>query len=105
MLNYVRKLTSVILFSALLLVGFSIPLFADENQNTAEGYDACNNIYDGGSVPAGFCDHERNQDDAIAVVSNILNTVYFWVGILAVIFIIIGGIYYINFSKASGVCA
>ena len=69
------------------------PAFADNKQNT-EGYDACEYVLEGGSVPPSFCDRERNQSDAIDVVKNVLNTVYFWVGIIAVIFIIIGGVNY-----------
>ena len=59
----------------------------------SEGYDACNNVLPGGSTPPGFCD-EKGQDDLIATVKNVLNAVYFWVGIIAVIFIIIGGVNY-----------
>lgn len=58
-----------------------------------DGYDACNNVYSGGQVPPGFCD-KKTQDDLITIVGNVLNTVYFWVSILAVIFIIVGGVNY-----------
>ena len=74
------------------------PAFADDKQNT-EGYDACEYVLEGGSVPPGFCDRERNQSDAIDVVKNVLNTVYFWIGILAVVFIIIGGY---NYTMSQG---
>lgn len=59
----------------------------------SEGYDACNNVLPGGATPPGFCD-EKGQDDLINTVKNVLNVVYFWIGILAVVFIIIGGVNY-----------
>lgn len=64
-----------------------------EGGTPSDGYDACNNVLPGGSTPPGFCD-EKGQDDLIATVKNVLNAVYFWVGIIAVIFIIIGGVNY-----------
>ena len=64
-----------------------------EDDTPSEGYDACNNVLPGGSTPPGFCE-EKGHDDLIEVVKNVLNAVYFWVGILAVIFIIVGGVNY-----------
>ena len=65
----------------------------EEAATPSDGYDACNNVLPGGATPPGFCD-EKGQDDLIATVKNILNAVYFWIGILAVVFIIIGGVNY-----------
>ena len=98
MLKKILSLLSVVLLGVVSFSVFSVPAFADEHQNT-EGYDACEYVLDGGSTPPSFCDRERNQSDAIDVVGNVLNTVYFWVGILAVIFIIIGGI---NYTTSQG---
>ena len=79
-------------FAIMFLMLMPAPIFAAE-QNTG-GYEACDYVLDGGSTPPSFCDYERNQSDAIDVVGNVLNTVYFWIGILAIVFIIIGGVHY-----------
>ncbi len=71
--------------------------YADE-QNT-EGYEACDYLLEGGSAPPGMCDYEKNEEDAYATVSKVLDTVYLWVGIIAVLFVIIGGI---NYSISQG---
>ena len=71
-------------FAIMFLLLIPAPIFAAE-QNTG-GYEACDYVLDGGSTPPSFCDYERNQSDAIDVVGNVLNTVYFWISILAVVF-------------------
>ncbi len=89
---------SAVFLGAIMSFPLLTPAFADDKQNT-EGYDACEYVLEGGSVPPSFCDRERNQSDAIDVVKNVLNTVYFWLGILAVVFIIIGGY---NYTMSQG---
>ncbi len=70
----------------------------DPDGTPEEGYDACNNVLPGGSTPPGFCD-KKGENDLIAVVGRVLNAVYFWLGILAVVFIIIGGV---NYTTSQG---
>ena len=52
-----------------------------------------------GSKPPGMCDEEHTEETLIETISNVLDTVYLWVGIIAVIFIIIGGI---NYTMSQG---
>ena len=98
MLKKIIIFLSAVFLGAIMSFSLLTPAFADDKQNT-EGYDACEYVLEGGSVPPGFCDRERNQSDAIDVVKNVLNTVYFWIGILAVVFIIIGGY---NYTMSQG---
>ncbi len=75
----------------------SAPAFAAE-QNTS-GYEACEYVLEGGSVPPGMCDYEKNEEDAYTTVGKVLDTIYLWVGIIAVIFIVIGGV---NYTTSQG---
>ena len=90
---------SVSLALITIIIGSLMPFrcYADE-QNT-EGYEACDYLLEGGSAPPGMCDYEKNEEDAYATVSKVLDTVYLWVGIIAVLFVIIGGI---NYSISQG---
>jgi len=46
-------------------------------------------------VPPGLCDdHDDDEEKMYQTIRNVLDTVYLWVGILAVLFIIVGGINY-----------
>ena len=57
--------------------------------------DPCDLILPGGSVPPGLCgDHDDDEEKMYQTIRNVLDTVYLWVGILAVLFIIVGGINY-----------
>ena len=50
-------------------------------------------------MPPGMCDYEKNEEDAYATVGKVLDTIYLWVGIIAVIFIVIGGV---NYTTSQG---
>ena len=57
--------------------------------------DPCDLVLSGGSVPPGFCDdHDDDEEQLYETIKHVLSTVYLWVGILAVVFIIIGGVNY-----------
>ena len=68
-----------------------------EQQQSSDPEDPCNLAM--GSKPPGMCDEEHTEETLIETISNVLDTVYLWVGIIAVIFIIIGGI---NYTMSQG---
>ncbi|MCQ2571068.1 MAG: hypothetical protein MJ154_02365 [Candidatus Saccharibacteria bacterium] len=60
--------------------------------------DICSGGYKGNKNDPNYkaiCETNKKESDAQDTVKNILNTVFAWVGIVAVIVIIIGGIFYI----------
>ena len=80
-----KKIWLGIMAVAALMVGLvapALPVYAE---------DPCNLTL--GERPA-FCPNNEDDSTLMSAVGRILNTVYFIVGILAVIFIIIGGINY-----------
>ena len=97
MFTKLRKFILIFLFGLLLISSFSAPTFAAE-QNTS-GYEACEYVLAGGSVPPGMCDYEKNEEDAYTTVGKVLDTIYLWIGIIAVIFIVIGGV---NYTTSQG---
>ena len=68
-----------------------------QQQQSSDPDDPCNLAM--GSKPPGMCDEEHTEETLIETISNVLDTVYLWVGIIAVIFIIIGGI---NYTMSQG---
>lgn len=70
---------------------------AEQQQQSSDPDDPCNLAM--GSKPPGMCDEEHTEETLIETISNVLDTVYLWVGIIAVIFIIIGGI---NYTMSQG---
>ena len=68
-----------------------------QQQQSNDPEDPCNLAM--GSKPPGMCDEEHTEETLIETISNVLDTVYLWVGIIAVIFIIIGGI---NYTMSQG---
>jgi len=68
-----------------------------QQQQSSDPEDPCNLAM--GSKPPGMCDEEHTEETLIDTISNVLDTVYLWVGIIAVIFIIIGGI---NYTMSQG---
>ena len=68
-----------------------------EQQQSSDPEDPCNLAM--GSKPPGMCNEEHTEETLIETISNVLDTVYLWVGIIAVIFIIIGGI---NYTTSQG---
>jgi hypothetical protein len=68
-----------------------------QQQQSSDPEDPCNLAM--GSKPPGMCDEEHTEETLIETISNVLDTVYLWVGIIAVIFIIIGGI---NYTMSQG---
>ena len=83
-----KKIIGLILGLASLFAFLATPVFA-------ECPEICSSV---ANPPAELCPSECNQgeDDAMAKIKSILNTVYLWVGIITVIVIIIGGVYYIT---------
>ena len=69
----------------------------EQQQQSSDPEDPCNLAM--GSKPPGMCDEEHTEETLIETISNVLDTVYLWVGIIAVIFIIIGGI---NYTMSQG---
>ena len=70
---------------------------AEQQQQSSDPDDPCNLAM--GSKPPGMCDEEHTEETLIETISNVLDTVHLWVGIIAVIFIIIGGI---NYTMSQG---
>ena len=69
----------------------------EQQQQSSDPEDPCNLAM--GSKPPGMCNEEHTEETLIETISNVLDTVYLWVGIIAVIFIIIGGI---NYTTSQG---
>jgi hypothetical protein len=59
--------------------------------------DFCQNVKNKGTAAYNtLCGGAKGEDDAEEVVKNVLNTVFTWTGIIAVIVIIIGGVLYMT---------
>ena len=69
----------------------------EQQQQSSDPEDPCNLAM--GSKPPGMCNEEHTEETLIETISNVLDTVYLWVGIIAVIFIIIGGV---NYTMSQG---
>lgn len=83
------KRVGLILSALIASITLSVtPVFAAEE--ACENWDKDDPNY---SLICG-ADKDKGEDDAKARVANILNTVFFWTGIIAVIVIVIGGVMY-----------
>ena len=98
----IKKKVLALFAAAIISFGFLTPsvsattYIADTKTDPASS-DACKN-YKGNKESAAYkqiCGTQKTEADAENVVKSILNTVFLWVGIIAVIVIIIGGIFYI----------
>ncbi len=94
-----KKKIIAVLISVLALGGLLAPV-ASASSEPLDPRDtsACAN-YKGDKNSAAYksiCGEEKGEDDAQAVVKSILDTVFIWLGIIAVIVIIIGGVMYMT---------
>lgn len=96
-----KKKIIAVLISVLALGGLLAPVAsASASSEPLDPRDtsACAN-YKGDKNSAAYksiCGEEKGEDDAQAVVKSILDTVFIWLGIIAVIVIIIGGVLYMT---------
>lgn len=96
-----KKKIIAVLISVLALGGLLAPVAsASASSEPLDPRDtsACAN-YKGDKNSAAYkaiCGEEKGEDDAQAVVKSILDTVFLWLGIIAVIVIIIGGVLYMT---------
>lgn len=72
------------------VIGLAPAMTAVATNNGSGSYDPCAVAM--GEKPA-FCDDSSHTESELyGTIGGILNTVYFWVGVIAIIVIIIGGI-------------
>lgn len=93
-----KKIITLIMAACIAFTGlFGAEAFA------SSGKEICNNSYaDKNSAAYKMYCGDGDESDAEAVVQSILETVFFWTGIVAVIVIIIGGIFYITSQGEPG---
>ena len=93
-----KKKFLVLAVLASLIAGVVMPVASVSAGEAPSSTDACVN-YKGDRNSAAYksiCGDAKGEAEAEATVSSVLNTVFLWTGIIAVIVIIVGGVFYMT---------
>lgn len=91
-----KKIATIAAVIAIVLAGVFAPVptvsAAPEDQDICTKYKNA----DGNPNYEMICGKSKNESDAQEVVKNVLSTVFTWLGIISVIVIIVGGVFYLT---------